>query len=47
MKTTITTTIDTELKTKAWPIIQNKLKKTMAQVFTEALEKIIKENENG
>lgn len=47
VKTTITTTIDTELKEKAMPIIQNKLNKTFAQVFSEALKRVIEEEENG
>ena len=45
MKTTITTCVDVELKGKAMPIIQNELKISLAKVVSDALKKIIKENE--
>lgn len=44
MRTTITTSIDGELKEKVMPIIQNKLNKSVSSVLTEAFEKILKEN---
>jgi len=44
VKTTITTTIDSEIKEVAMPIIQFKLKKSLSEVLQEKLEEIIKEN---
>ena len=44
VKTTMTLTIDHELKQKAIPIIQNEWKRSISSVFQEVLEKIIEEN---
>lgn len=44
MKTTITTTIDTELKKKVMPIIQNKMKTSLAKVVSDRLVEILRQN---
>lgn len=44
MKTTITTTIDTELKSKVMPIIQNKLNSSVAKEVSKAFQKILDDN---
>lgn len=44
MRTTITTSVDAELKAKAMPIIQNKLNSSIGKILDKAFEKVIVED---
>lgn len=45
MKTTITITVDSEVKIKAMPIIQNKLNRSLSSMVNDFLLEIIQKNE--
>jgi len=47
MKTTITCTVDSDIKEKAMPIIQNKLHTTISKLVNDALIKVLSDDNSN